>query len=135
MGVFRRFREETDFDILELADQLKRKTAVYIMNEKRVPKRWRYVYGIQAVQYADRIREAVTIANDIHATSEELLAERCRYQTRALSYCNLFQCQLIDMEETLDGVTSENLREIVDILDGLISRVINWRKKDRVISC
>lgn len=135
MGVFRRFREETDFDILELADQLKRKTAVYIMNEKRVPKRWRYVYGIQAVQYADRIREAVTIANDIHATSEELLAERRRYQTRALSYCNLFQCQLIDMEETLDGVTSENLREIVDILDGLISRVINWRKKDRVISC
>lgn len=135
MGVYRRLREETDFDTLELCNKLKRLTAPYIMNEKRVPKRWRFIYGTKLLEYADRIREYVTLANDIQATSEALLADRYKFQTRALSFCNLYQSQLIDMEETLDGVTMENLREIVNTLDSLISHVLNWRKKDRVISC
>ena len=134
MGVYRRFRAPTDFDTLELCDDLKRETAKYIMNEKRVPKRWRFIYGTKLLEYADKIREYVTFANDIHATDEDLLKRRYLYQTQALSYLNLFQCQLIDMEEALDGVTEENLSVIVDIHDSLISHVINWRKKGRVKS-
>ena len=63
MGVYRRFRAPTDFDTLELCDDLKRETAKYIMNEKRVPKRWRFIYGTKLLEYADKIREYVTFAN------------------------------------------------------------------------
>ena len=135
MGVYRRLREETDFDTLELCDKLKRLTAKYVMNEKRVSKRWRFVFSFKLIEYVDKIREYVTIANDIRAVNEDLLADRYKYQTRAISFCNLYQCELIDMEETLDGVTEESLREVVDTFDSLLSHIINWRKKDRVISC
>lgn len=135
MGVYRRLREETDFDTLELCNKLKRLTTKYVMNEKRVPKRWRFVFATKLIDYADKIRENVTIANDIKATDIGLLAERYKYQTRAISFCNLYQDELLDMEETLDGVTEENLKEIVDIFDSLLGHILNWRKKDRVISC
>lgn len=135
MGVYRRLREETDFDTLELCNKLKRLTTKYVMNEKRVPKRWRFIFATKLIDYADKIRENVTIANDIKATDIGLLAERYKYQTRAISFCNLYQDELLDMEETLDGVTEENLKEIVDIFDSLLGHILNWRKKDRVISC
>lgn len=131
-GVYKRLREETDFDTLELCDDLVRQTMKYVMNEKYVPKRWRFMCGEKLVNYADRIREYVTVANDIRATDEEKLEQRNTYQSRALSYCNLYQSKLIDMEEVIDSVTCENLRQITDTLDALIGHVVQWRKTDRV---
>ena len=132
-NVYRRFRTETDFDILDLSDKLCRLTYSYCMNEKRVPKRARLILGQKLIDYADHIREFSQMANDIYADTEDKLADRIRLETRALSYCNLYESKATDMEELLEGVTCENLREIVDILDELIGKIIKWRKTDRVI--
>ena len=62
---YRRNRTETKFDTLTLANQLKHKVSVYVMNETYVPKRWRYFNGKPAVDYARTIRDCISIANDI----------------------------------------------------------------------
>ncbi|MDD2952502.1 MAG: hypothetical protein PHC95_04975 [Parabacteroides sp.] len=103
------------------------------MNENRVPKRARLILGQKLIDYSDHIREYCQMANDIYADTEDKLADRNRLETRALSYCNLYESKLTDMEEILESVTCENTREIVDILDELIGKVIKWRKNDRVI--
>ena len=131
---YRRNRTETEFDTLTLARELKHKASIYVMNPKYVPKHWRYINGKPAIDYARYIRDCVSMANDIwlndKVPDEEKAKKRGELQDRALSYCNVLQLQLIDIQEECDGATDENMREVVDTLSNLIGKIINWNKSD-----
>ena len=131
---YRRNREETKFDTLILAGTLKRKVSMYVMNPKYVPKHWRYMNGKPAIDYARYIRDCVSSANDIwlddKLPDEEKVKKREELQKKALSYCNILQLQLMDIQEECDGATEENMREVVDLLSDLIGKIIKWNKSD-----
>lgn len=131
---YRRNREETKFDTLTLANEMKHKVSIYVMNPKYVPKHWRYINGKSAADYARYIRDCVSIANDIwlddKKPDEEKVKKREEMQDNALHYCNILQQQLIDIQEECDGATAENMRDVVDTLSNLIGKIINWSKSD-----
>ncbi len=131
---YRRNREETKFDTLILANELKHKVSMYAMNPKYVPKHWRYINGKPAIDYARYIRDCVSMANDIwlndKVPDEEKIKKRAELQERALQYCNILQQQLIDIQEECDGANDENMREVVNTLSNLIGKIINWNKSD-----
>ena len=130
---YRRTRKETQFDTLDMACRLKHLVAVYVMNEKRVPKRWRYMDGKPAIDYARAIRDCISEANDIRidgTPSEQELTERARLQKKALSYCNILQLQLIDITQECEGATAESLREITDLLLDLVRKIPKWSQSD-----
>ena len=131
---YRRNRVDTKFDTLTLANELKHKVTVYVMNESYVPKKWRYFNGKPAVDYARSIRDCVSMANDIwlddKVPDEEKFKKRGELQARALSYCNILQQQLIDICEECSGATEENMREITDTLSNIVGKIINWSKSD-----
>lgn len=62
---YRRTRRETQFDTLDMAVSLKHKVSVYVMNDRYVPKRWRYINGKPAIDYARAIRDCISDSNDI----------------------------------------------------------------------
>ena len=130
-STYRRNRHDTKFDTIDMASELKHKISVYIMNEKYVPKRWRYFNGKPAVDYARQIRDLVSRANDIQLSGEQW-EERAELQDKALSFCNILQLQLIDIIAECDGATDENMREITDILSRLIGKIKNWSKSDSI---
>ena len=131
---YRRNRTETKFDTLILANELKHKVTMYVMNENYVPKKWRYFNGKPAVDYARKIRDYVSLANDVwlddKVTNDEKLKARVDLQAKALSYCNILQLQLIDICAECSGATEENMRDVVDTLSNLIGKIINWSKSD-----
>lgn len=131
---YRRNRGETKFDTLTLANQLKHKVTVYVMNDNYVPKKWRYFNGKPAVDYARTIRDYVSLANDIwlddKIPDEKKLEKRAELQAKALSYCNILQLQLIDICEECSGATEENMRDVTDTLSNVIGKIINWTKSD-----
>lgn len=131
---YRRNRTETQFDTLTLANTLKHKVSVYVMNSKYVPKHWRYMNGKPAIDYARYIRDCVSMANDIWLDNKvddnEKVKKRGELQSKALSYCNILQLQLIDIQKECDGATDENMREVIDTLGNLIGKIINWSKSD-----
>lgn len=116
-----------------LANKLKHAVTVYAMNEKRVPKRWRYINGKPAIDYARAIRDCISAANDIQLkNSTEESNKRKELQQKALSYCNILQMQLIDICAECDGATEESMREITDMLNSLVGKIINWIKSDSI---
>ena len=131
---YRRNRAETKFDTLTLANELKHKVTIYVMNEQYIPKSWRYFNGKPAVDYARNIRDCVSLANDIwlddKVPDEEKIKKRGELHSKALSYCNILQQQLIDICEECSGATEENMRGITDTLSNLIGKIINWNKSD-----
>ena len=126
---YRRNRRETKFDIPEMAHKLKHEVAKYCMNEKYVPKRWRYIDGKPAIDYAAKIREAVIIANEIPLDTAHIKI-RENYQQTALSYCHLLELQLMDIAEECDGATHDNLHNVTDSLNTLYSRIKRWKQSD-----
>lgn len=126
---YRRNRRETRFDTLDLAQELKHKVSVYVMKDKYVPKRWRYINGKPAIDYARMIRDCVSRANDIWLKKDSL-AERKELQDKALSYCNILQLQLMDIIAECDGATDESMRGITDTLNALVGKIIKWSKSD-----
>lgn len=133
-NAYRRNRHGTQFDTLMLASELKHKVSVYAMNEKHVPKKWRYFNGQAAVNYARYIRDYISMANDVwldpKEPDEEKNNKRKDLQQKALSYCNILQQQLADICTECDGATPESMRGITDILSQLISKIIKWGKSD-----
>nr|DAO43629.1 MAG TPA: hypothetical protein [Caudoviricetes sp.] len=131
---YRRNRTGTDFDTITLANELKHKVTMYVMNEKYVPKKWRYFNGKPAVDYARAIRDCVSMANDIWLDNkipdEGKKSKRGELQAKALSYCNILQQQLIDICEECDGANDDNMRDVVDTLSNLIGKIIKWNKSD-----
>ena len=130
---YRRNRKETKFDALEMANELKHKVSKYVMNENYVPKRWRYINGKPAVDYAREIRDNISFANDIRLEGpdiKQMQEKRNAYQQKALSFCNILGSQLSDIISECAGATDENMREITDLLDKLIGKIINWIKSD-----
>lgn len=128
-NTYRRHRKETPFDALDIAVDLKHKVSVYVMNEKRVPKRWRYFNGKPAVDYARYIRDCVSVANDIYLDKSTIETRR-EMQEKALRYCNLLQLQLMDIIAECDGATEESMIDIADTLTDLIRKIKGWIKSD-----
>ena len=134
-NTYRRDRNETEFDTLDKARSLKRRIARYVMNDKKVPKRWRYIEGVKAIDYAIKIRDCVSRANDIMLDPEhfdqEKADERLKYQDYALSYCNILQLQLDDIIEECEGATHDNMAPIIDELIKLIRMTVAWKNSDK----
>lgn len=133
-GNYRRNHKTTKFDTLTLANKLKHAVSVYVMNEKRVPKRWRYINGKPAIDYARTIRDYIVLANGtwLDKNSEDENSKRKELQQKALSYCNILQMQLMDICGECEGATEENMREITDMLNSLTGKIINWIKSDSI---
>ncbi|MCD8208534.1 MAG: hypothetical protein LUD72_11395 [Bacteroidales bacterium] len=127
---YARLRKETKFDVLELAVSLRRQVARYVMNEKRVSKKWRYFDGLPAVNYARTIRDYISYANDIRLDDPERAEERILLQEKALQYCNVLHFQLLDIIEDCEGATHENIHVITDTLSELIAKLKKWHKSD-----
>lgn len=133
-SAYRRNRHGTQFDTLMLANELKHKVTIYVMDEKHVPKKWRYFNGRPAADYARYIRDCVSAANDIWLDAKtpdgEKIKKRKELQQKALSYCNILQQQLADICAECSGATPENMGGITDILGQLTGKIIKWSKSD-----
>ena len=109
---YARNREPTRFDTLDLASELKHKVSIYVMNDKRVSKHWRYMNGKPAIDYVRMIRDFISRANDIELV-ESKASERKQLQEQALSYCNVLQLQLMDIIAECEEIGRASCRERV----------------------
>ena len=72
---YRRTRRETQFDTLDMAVSLKHKVSVYVMNDRYVPKRWRYINGKPAIDYARAIRDCISDSTIYFSTKNKRLKD------------------------------------------------------------
>ena len=131
---YARNRSETSFDTTTIAINLRDKVAKYVMNENHVPKKWRYIDAVPAIEYARIIRDCVSGANDIwigEDHSPAMLETRRMLQLMALMNCGHLEKQLIAIKADCQGATDENMREVSDLLESLLKKISSWSKSDR----
>lgn len=116
MTVYKRNRKETATQYVVTAQAMQVAVIKYMMNEKYVPKKWRYMLAHGAMRIASDILDNVIGSYKTFPNTEERLAERKRYLDRANVCCYQLQSRLLCMARTIDSVTAENLGNITGLL-------------------
>lgn len=90
-NVYTRNRKKTPFDVLANAEKLQDLVTLYVMNERYVPKKWRFMIGQDLIKKIDELNDNIIAANSIYAMSEQDLASRKAYAQKAIA--NGYQLQ------------------------------------------
>ena len=126
-NVYTRNRKKTPFDVLANAEKLQDLVTLYVMNERYVPKKWRFMIGQDLIKKIDELNDNIIAANSIYAMSEQDLASR-------KAYANGYQLQrkLSRLIRCVPSATAASLEEITSLLSQEIDDLKGWRKNDKI---
>ncbi|NNJ30079.1 hypothetical protein [Lacrimispora defluvii] len=131
-NVYTRNRKKTPFDVATNAEKLQDLVTLYVMDEKRVPKKWRYMIGQDLIRKIDELNDNVIAANSIYAMNEEDLSKRKEYAQRAISNGYQLQRKLSRLVRCVPSATPASLYEITALLSQEIDDMKGWRKNDKI---
>lgn len=116
MTVYKRNRKETATQYVVTAQELQVAVIRYVMNEKYVPKKWRYILVRDVIHVVSEIVNNVVGAHRTFPNTEERLVTRRHYLEKSSVMCYQLQSQLLCMVRTIDSVNADNLGGITSLL-------------------
>lgn len=133
MVVYAKDRKETATQYVITAQNLQEKVLRYMMNEKRVPKKWRYLLAHAAIKKVCELVDNVIGSNKTFPNNEERLKIRNDYLEKAVVNCYQLGNQLQLMIRVIDTVDANNLKEISSLLLDEIELLRKTRKNSRMV--
>ena len=115
-NVYARNRKTTDLAFLMIGQDLQTKLTIYVMNEKRIPKKWRYMVGRNIIAKVDELVDNIVAANSIYPTTTEELEKRKLFQSLAICNCYQLQNKIIRLINCINTVTVDSLTQIIKLL-------------------
>ena len=133
-GVYERNRKQTSVQFLATAEQLQEILTRFLGNEKRIPKKWRFLICTGMIEKVDELVDNVVAANTVFPSNEERMKKRWDYLTAALINCYQLQSKLIRLMRVVETVTPESLGEIQKSLSDETNLLKACIKSNKVIS-
>ena len=131
-NVLSRKRSLSELEIWKNASEIRAVFTRYLMNEKKVPKRWKFVFSMPGIGYAMKLMEEITAANTIYPTTDAELVQRRAHQNEAIVACEQIIQHIQFMIETLDGCKVSDFEIIGEMLFKEIALLKAWRKANKV---
>lgn len=131
-NVFRRFHEKTGLEFWDNAVEIEKILTRFLMNEKNVPKRYRYVYTIPILNTVRRMQAHIVAANTIFPVNEEELKKRRDEQQQAVNACETIIQEIQRMILVLTGIDVDKLDEVGERLTRESALLRNWRKSSKI---
>ena len=126
-GVYARNRNTTYFAPVDNAAELQDAVTRYVMNEKRIPKRWRFLIGADLIKKVDEIVDYAIAANRTWL-DEKHIETRTEWWNRCLNACDQLDRKLMRAQRAIESVTPDSMAQILELLDKEIG-VVNAQKK------
>ena len=126
--VYLKNRKETAYDPVDTAAELQDQVTLYVMNEKYLPKKWRFAIGLKIIDKCDELCNNAIAANEIWAKGAKNMEARKTLWTRAYINSKQLDRMLTRAMRVIPTVTANSLKEIADLLDkeeGLLIRKKN----------
>ena len=131
-NVLSRKRSLSELEFWKNASEIRAIFTRYLMNEKKVPKRWKFVFAMPGIGYAMKLMEEITAANTIYPTTDEELAQRRAHQNEAIVACEQIIQHIQFMIETLDGCNVSDFENLGEMIFKEIALLKAWRKANKV---
>lgn len=133
MTVYKRNRKETATQYVVTAQALQKAVIQYLMNEKYVPKKWRFVLAQGGINLACEMVNNIIAAHNTFPNTEEKLAIRKEYLRKAFVGCYQLQQHLLCMINVIPTVKVSNLEEIMSLLVDEIGLITKTGKNSKVV--
>ncbi len=133
MPVYAKDRKETNIQYVVTAQKLQIATVRFVMNDKRVPKKWRYMLAQDIVNKVSELVDNVVGANTIFPNTEEKLDGRKKYLQRAIINAYQLENKLNALVRILETVTPNNLKEIISLLSDEIALLKKTHQNAKVV--
>ena len=105
---------------------------LYVMNERYVPKKWRFMIGQDLIKKIDELNDNIIAANSIYAMNDQDLASRKAYAQKAIANGYQLQRKLSRLIRCVPSATAASLEEITNLLSQEIDDLKGWRKNDKI---
>ena len=132
-NVLSRKRSLSELVFWKNATEIRAEFTRYLMNEKKIPKRWRFVFAMPGIDYARKLMEEITAANTIYPTNEAELTQRRAHQTQAIVACEQMIQHMQWIIETL-GVSTKDFETLCEKIFKEVALVKAWRKQSKVLT-
>lgn len=129
--VYLKDRKETAYDPVDCAADLQDILTRYVMNEKYMPKKWRFVVGIKLIEKVDELTDYVIAANETWAKGKTNMELRHKYWRAAYIACKQLDRKLQRAKTNIDTVTPDSLKTVIELLakeEGLLIHKIRSDK-------
>ena len=131
-NVFARNRSPTGLEFWDNAVCIASEITRFVMNEKNVPKHWRFVYAFPIIKQAQKLRQHIVDANTRYPANEDEPEKRKESQQLAIQANeNLIQ-MLQDMLSVLTDIDADKLDTIGEKLIRESALLRAWRKSAKV---
>jgi len=129
--VLSRHRNVSDLEFWKTGTEIRAELTRYLMNEKKVPKRWRPIFTFPGVEYGIKLMAEITAANSIYPTTEAELQQRRAHQNEAIVACEQILQHLQWLIETLQLSIKDTESLCVKIFKE-VNLIKGWRKQNKV---
>ncbi|MBR3676581.1 MAG: hypothetical protein IKN71_05565 [Alphaproteobacteria bacterium] len=133
MVVYAKDRKETATQYIITAQNLQEKVLRYMMNEKRVPKKWRYLLAHAAIKKVCELVDNVIASNKTYPSNEDKLKLRKDYLDKAVVNCYQLGNHLQLMIRVIDTVDANSLKEISSLLLDEIELLRKTHKNSHIV--
>ena len=130
--VFSRKRSVSELEFWKTATEIRSDFTRYLMNENKVPKRWRFVFTMPCIDYVRKLMDEVIAANTIYPTTEAELAQRRYHQNEAIAICEQIVQHIQWMIDTLELSVSD-FETLCEKIFKEIYLLKAWRKQNRIL--
>ena len=131
-NVFRRNRGATVLEFMDNAGRINESLTRFLMNEKNVPKSYRFMYTFPICGIMHSMKRNIVSANSTFPVNDTSLAMRREYQQKAINDCESIIDALQDMIEVLTGIDVDKLEPVGKLLIQESALLRAWRKNAKV---
>jgi len=139
-NVLARKRGVSALEFYHAAEQMRGELTPFLMNDKYVPKHWRFVFSYPAFEIMRNLFSHMRKANNMYPYSEEQLAERKKYQQKAIDDCDELFDLLQHLMTTLFYLKVDAMHPIphqleaaCEHLDRTQALLRAWKKSSKVL--
>ena len=132
-NVLKRHRGLSGLEFWRTGTEIRAEFTRYLMNEKKVPKRWRPVFTFPGIKYVTKLLEEITAANTIYPTTEAELNQRRAHQNEAIIACEQIIQHMQWMIETLHASVND-FESLFEKAIKEINLIKGWRQKNKVLT-
>ena len=131
-NVLARKRRLSELEFYKTGTEIRAEFTRYLMNDKKVPKRWKPIFTFTGVGYVTKLMEEIVAANTIYPTTESEVADRRRHQTNAITQCEQLRQHIAWMIETLE-LSAKDFENLGGMILLEIKLLKAWRKANKIM--
>ena len=122
-------REQSEMQFFQTAVDVQNELIKFCMEEKNVPKKYRFVYAIPIIAEGQALVDNVVNANTIFVKTNEEVIDRRHYQNEANANCEKILQKLQSLRTVL-GIDSGQLKNIVGMVISEKGYITAWKKSE-----